>query len=164
MRLAFYIAAKGTIWSKLIAKFTGGKYSHVEIVFDNWTGAFPKGMDIREHDPDGSLCFSSAENDGGTRFKILDLTDGKWDLVPIQIDSVKALLWCVAHQHIRYDWRGLRGFIFPWEHPDPRDLFCSECAVECMQHQGLLLPAPPVAGKTSPNALAALFGLPKENS
>ncbi|MDP9112452.1 MAG: hypothetical protein M3O20_02085 [Acidobacteriota bacterium] len=158
MKLAFYRAAKGTLFSKLIAWFTRpGGYSHVELVFPEWSGAFPPDMDIREHDAGGTLCFSSAENDGGTRFKILDLNDGKWDFAPIALDYAKALAWCIRHQHLAYDWRGLRGFVFPWEKPDPKDLFCSECAIECSQDQQLFLQL--VAGKTSPNTLARAVGL-----
>jgi len=158
MRLAFYRAAKGTWFSKSIAWFTRpGGWSHCELVFDTWTGAFDPSLDIRQHDPGGSLCFSSAENDGGTRFKVLDLNDGKWDTVPVALDAGKALLWCRSRQGRKYDWRGLRGFILPWEKPDPADLFCSECAVECFQDQQLFSQL--IAGKTSPNALAKVVGL-----
>lgn len=156
MKLAFYRAAKGTVWSKAIALWTRGPYSHVEIVFDDldwskWRRP-PVLIDLREHDAGGTLCFSSAENDGGTRFKMLDLHDGKWDLFPFPVDAARALQWCAGHQHLAYDWRGLRGFVFPWEKPDPRDLFCSECAVECGQDQGIFRAL--IAGRTSPNALA----------
>lgn len=161
MKIAFYRAIRP--YQRLIAFITRpGQYCHCELVFDRFTGKLPITMGgvvipVLEHDPGGSLCFSSSEQDGGTRFKTIDLTDGKWDVVDVPIKSLAAFKWAVAHLNVQYDWAGLRGFVFPWDKADPKDLFCSECAVECMQDQGFY--ADLVAGKTSPNALARAVGL-----
>ena len=159
IQFAFYKASKGTLWSKAIAWFTKGEYSHVEIAFRDLPQAlwefYRCEMKVVPHDPGGTLCFSSASNDGGTRFKILDLGDGKWDLVDVPLGVEQALKWCIAHQGLKYDWRGLWGFVFPWETPDPKDLFCSETAVECSQDQGML--GWLTAGKVSPSALKKIL-------
>jgi hypothetical protein len=171
MKIAFYKARKkpgfAKVWSMAIAAISGGPYSHCELVFPEGTEKTPfseLGILVRQHDPGGSLCFSSGEGDGGTRFKLIDLNDGKWDLVDLPgMDARVALNCCREHQFLDYDWAGLRGFVFPWEKANPEDLFCSEAVVECAQWQGELLKWPGggrvIPGKTSPNDLATLVGL-----
>ncbi len=171
MKIAFYKAAKkpgfAKIWSMLIAAYTGGPYSHCELVFpDEWAKKpFSElGIMVQPHDKDGSLCFSSSEMDGGTRFKMIDLTDGKWDLWEMEdLNARVAMNWCQDHQFLKYDWAGLRGFILPWTKPNPEDLFCSEAVIECCQWQGELLKWPKggklIAGHTAPNDLAVCLGL-----
>ena len=155
VKLAFYKAfPSGRPYQKVIAYWTGrGPYCHTEIVFENWNGRFYSNMDVREHDVGGTLCFSSAENDGGTRFKILDLNPQQWDLVDVPIEYDKALAWCIAHQHIKYDFWGLRGFVFGRDDANPNDLWCSETAIKCCEDQGYLAGFPT---NISPNALAEL--------
>jgi hypothetical protein len=157
MKVAFYKAASkpfpAKIWSLLIAQGTDGPFSHCELVFDDWKGIVPASMNIQNLKGPGNLCFSSSETDGGTRFKIIDLKPKHWVLVDLpHIEPVRALWWCKEHDGLKYDWRGLRGFVMPWETPDPKDLFCSECVVECGQDQGEFWTL--TAGKTSPNDLA----------
>jgi len=171
MKIAFYKARKkpgfAKLWAMGIAAISGGPYSHCELVFDKGMEQTPfnqLGVLVVKHDPGGSLCFSSGEGDGGTRFKLIDLEDGKWDLFDMpDLNPRVAMNWCIEHQFLKYDWAGLRGFVFPWSHPDPDDLFCSEAVVECCQWQGELLKWPSGgkvdAGKTSPNDLATLLGL-----
>lgn len=167
MQLAFYKAfPAGKLYQKGIAWWTGrGPYCHTEIVFPEWDRRFYSNMDIREYDAGGTLCFSSAENDGGTRFKILDLNAQQWDLIDVPLDYDKALAWCIAHQHIQYDFWGLRGFVFHKDEGDTKKLWCSETAARCGQDQQKLL-AWPGSGKIldpeiSPNDLARAVGLLK---
>lgn len=167
MRFAFYKAAKkpgfAKVWSLGIAAITGGPYSHCEIVFPlSDPRNFPNTTLM--HDDGGELCFGSAEADGGTRFKQINLSDGKWDLVEMpDLNQKFAMEWCLEHQGIKYDWAGLRGFVFPWDKPNPADLFCSEALIECAQDQFELMKWPGggkvIAGKTSPNDLATCLGL-----
>jgi hypothetical protein len=165
MKIAFYKASSkplpARIWSKLIAGYTAGPYSHCELVFDDGN-FFPLSLNVLVQNPrgPGDLCFSSSEQDGGTRFKLIPLQPKHWDIVKMpELYLDEAMDWCEKHDSLRYDWRGLRGFVFPWEKPDPKDLFCSECVIECCQDQGLLTQL--VAGKTSPNDLARAVGLLK---
>lgn len=170
MKIAFYKAKKkpgfAKIWSLGIAMITGGPYSHCEIVLDPKyiTEPFSEtGILVQQHDPDGELCFSASEMDGGTRFKLIDLKDGKWDVVDMaEMNDRIVLNWCQDHQFLKYDWAGLRGFVFPWSKPNPENLFCSEAVVKCCQWQGELLKwpvgVPVIAGRTSPNDLATLVG------
>lgn len=162
MKLAFYKAQPhGRVYQKVIAWWTGrGPYCHTEIVLDDGTPtpAELAYMNIVEHDQGGTLCFSSAENDGGTRFKILDFNPQQWDLVSVPLDFHRALKWCIGKQHIKYDFWGLRGFVFGRNDSDPNDLWCSECALECCQDQMYLAG---LATNISPNALARAVDLLK---
>lgn len=163
MRLAFYKAyPKGHVYQRVIAWWTGrGPYCHVEITWPAWNGKLPLpgGIPILEHDKGGSLCFSAAENDGGTRFKVLDLNPEQWDVVDVPIKSLAAFKWAVAHLNIKYDWWGLRGFVFGRDDANPNDLWCSEAAIKCCQDQGYLTQFPT---NISPNALARAVGLLKD--
>lgn len=156
MQLAFAKARRP--YQKLITFFTRpGPYSHVELVWPRWTGRWPSsGIPLVRHDLGGSLCFSSAENDGGTRFKTIDLNPEQWDIVDIPIKDGDAFKWALKHLGIKYDWWGLRGFIFGEDDHNPNDLWCSECALLCCQDQGYLQALPT---NISPNALARAVGL-----
>lgn len=151
IRLAFYKAEKGTAWSKLIALWTQGPYSHVETVFYTIS---PNTTDVpvKQHDPEGVLCFSSAENDGGTRFKALTMMDGKWDYVDVNdIEESKAYAFAKTQLGKKYDWDGIVGFVLSFQKPNPDEVFCSEVCTQILQNQGKFLDLVP--GKTSPNSL-----------
>lgn len=148
MQLAFYKAAVGTPWSKAIAWWTKGPYSHVEIVFSRKHST----VYVQEHDWPGQPCFSSAENDGGTRFKYLDINPAQWDTIPVPGDEAPA--WLAAEQLLgaAYDWRGILDFVFPWEKENSSKFFCSEVCIKILKQQGLLTKL--TNPQTSPNALA----------
>lgn len=151
IRLAFYKAEKGTVWSKLIAMWTQGPYSHVEAVFYTIPATTTE-VPVLQHDPDGVLCFSSAENDGGTRFKALTMMDGKWDYVDVNdIDEGQAYKFCKTQLGKKYDWDGIVGFVLSFKSANPDEVFCSEVCTKILQNQGKFLDL--VASKTSPNAL-----------
>lgn len=160
MKLAFAKAKKP--YQRVITFFTRpGPYSHVEICFDRFNGKLPLpgGVPVLEHDKGGLLCFSSAENDGGTRFKILDLNAEQWDLVDVPIKSLAAFKWCCGKLGVKYDFWGLRGFVFGEDDHNENDLWCSEAAIKCCQDQGYLTRFPT---NISPNALARAVGLLKD--
>ena len=65
MELLFYRAEKGNWQDKLIALWTRGIYSHVEIRFSD------------------GMCFTSSNREGGTRFIDIYIREGVWDVVDI---------------------------------------------------------------------------------
>lgn len=150
-QLAFYKATSGTLWSRLISLWTGGPYSHVELAMpdvspdDPSLGAWP-------HDPGGTLCFSSSEQDGGTRFKVIDLKDGKWDVVDVPNVSEALLIRdAQKYNHLKYDWMAILGFVLQ-DAPAAKDEYmCSEMCTTLLQLQGQLNDLKPA--RTSPNAL-----------
>lgn len=152
MRLAFYKAEKGTVWSRLIAMWTQGPYSHVELVFNEGTQP-PLGVTAIQHDPHGTLCFSSAENDNGTRFKILDMNDGKWDFIDVKLDEQLALADAKSFLGLKYDWKGIMGFVFAPIPDNKYEYYCSEIVTLLLQQQGLVKDIN--SHKTSPNQLYA---------
>ena len=159
IRLAFYKAAGGKFYQRVIAFWTGrGPYCHVEVTWPAWSGKWPDSVPLMRHDPGGSLCFSASEQDGGTRFKLIDLNPRQWDLVDIPIKPGPAFKWALAHLNIKYDFWGLRGFVFGRDDANPQDLWCSEAAIDICEDQNYLAGFPT---NISPNALAELVGLIK---
>jgi hypothetical protein len=90
MKIIFYKASKGRLLDKLIAFWTLGKYSHVEIVYEG-------------------VAYSSSSRDGGVRRKIIDdfETSGKWDIFDIKIDPVQLQFLYHITQTKKYDWVGI---------------------------------------------------------
>jgi hypothetical protein len=157
MKLAFY-KAPGSWWDALIRWQTWGPYSHAELVFDN------------------GEWFSSAPEDGGTRFKrycegfslgnpedkkiqqrygtIRVETSSEWDFVevPARIgDEAKVYLWCESELNCPYDWAGVLRFAFPFLKPSPNKWFCSEVCIAALQQIGLFTGIKPAY--VSPNRL-----------
>lgn len=137
MRVAFRKRAPG-FYSRAIKIWTGGPYSHCELVF-----------------PDGR-CFSSDERDGGTRFKRIDLRGDEWDIVDVPVNSfyIDALdKFCHDEDKCKYDWRGISFSFLPipigWQHPDK--WFCSEIVAAALQIAGWLRGYTPAS--LSPNGL-----------
>ncbi len=119
MKIAFY---KGThaglpgVFNRLVRWWTRGPYSHCEAVFDcqNAQGAW--------------LCASSSKMDGGVRFKFIDL-DGSsnWDILDVpSADEAACKAWFVEHVGLKYDVRGLFGFVWRRAEDDRSKFFCSE--------------------------------------
>lgn len=125
MKLAFHKGARGTFFSKAICAFTRSQYSHVELVF---YGPNRNGW---------SWCFSSDEQDGGTRFKSVQLLLDDWDLVEIPTtEFFYNLAWNYASskRNLKYDWLGILGFVVPFGEHDDLDRFCSEIVAEILEH------------------------------
>lgn len=137
MKVAF--RKKALSWySKIIQWYTFGPYCHVEIVFSN------------------GLCFSSSEDDNGTRFKTIDLVPEDWDVVDVPCDpeeEADAYQFCLGEQNSRYDWRGIMFSFLPipigWQSADK--WFCSEIVAAALQEAGFLRGYTPAA--LSPNQL-----------
>ena len=125
MQLAFHIGARGTLFSKAICWKTGSPYSHVELVFDEWKSTL------------GTMCFSSDEKDGGTRFKWINLDPTAWKIVPLYNSFGQYKLaeaYASSKDGLKYDWLGILGFVAPFGEHDDNDRFCSEIVTEILQH------------------------------
>jgi len=173
MKLAFYKAVAGGTFDKIIGWRTGSPYAHVEVCFPEIpAGAEPPISKYMEGDgkEKGTLCFSSSPRDGGVRFKYINLADGKWDLVNVaMLPTPEILAGVLSYAQtlvgLDYDWLGIAGFVLPFGEHDDKDRFCSEVAVDLMQHPDVfsrLWPRVSVnvrdlkAWKTSPGALYKL--------
>lgn len=103
MKLAFY-KDKGDMFDTLVRWWTrpkffkfweSARYSHVEVVFSD------------------GLCFSASPRDKGVRFKSIDLTDGKWDVLELKVPQegeALARLWSKGQAGKEYDWFGILFF------------------------------------------------------
>jgi hypothetical protein len=177
MHLAFYKggpgSANGSLFDKAIGLWTRSPYVHVECAFKPWMDAdslFIFNEKLRQAkitvmagDPPARswLCFSSSPRDGGTRFKWIDLTDGKWDLieVPFLADERRlALLECAKLLGRKYDWGAIFGFVLPFGEHTAGRLMCSESGTTVVQNAScrrMLAAAKP--WRTSPADLYALM-------
>jgi len=97
IKIALYKNSKTTFWkiirfkqrflSKLPKRYS--KYSHVELVFENW------------------LFFSSSEIDWWVRFKKIEPKKNHWDFIEIQVDDQeykKIYDFCVKQNWNWYNW------------------------------------------------------------
>lgn len=129
LQVAFYKSSFGDLFDKAISWWTKGPYSHCELVLPN------------------GQCFSSSPRDGGVRIKDIDLTDGKWDIWTLKIDSdgdiARIVEWGRQHLGKGYDWFGVFGFVFAPFHQEKDKWFCSEVIAAALQSQGYLLGASP---------------------
>lgn len=89
MQLWFYQAKYGNSLDKLIAFWTQGPFSHVELVFSNGD------------------CLSSSVRDGGVRFKQIPLTE-KWIVIDLGGDDREAAIrdWATKEVGKKYYYWG----------------------------------------------------------
>lgn len=130
--LAFFKAEMGTWADKLISRVDGCQYSHVELV-------------VKRQDGDRMYyrCYSSHMADGGVRVKNLNLTEERWDLIPVpeKFDLAYALEFFQHNAQGKYDWMGLFSTILNWWPHGKKRWFCSELVSAMMQ-----LPNPQTMG------------------
>jgi len=111
MKLAFYKAfqPKATWIDNTIAIFSGGKYSHVEIVF-----------------PDGE-CFSISARDGKGRFKNIPIDNDRWDILEIYPAEPKRIREDAEEfEGYKYDYLGAIFSVAPFCFERSTRIFCSE--------------------------------------
>lgn len=97
LKLAFFKAKHGNFHDKLVAWFSRGPYSHVELVFSD------------------NIAFSSSPEDGGTRFKRINFCDKKYDFIniPCDLEKEKEIRnWCRLECGKNYDWFAIFGYVF----------------------------------------------------
>ena len=137
MRFVFYKGRGGGLLSKFIGWAirwrTNGKFSHVECVFPDFTA-------------DGkSLCFSSSEMDGGSRFKMIGVdNDPDWFVVDAPwLDASRCMKWCEERKGRPYDFRAIARFALGIPMPNNGIDFCSESQARMCQDQGFFLDVDP---------------------
>jgi len=115
--VAFYKAnqPKATIFDKLIAWYTGGAYSHVELII-------------------GSIMYSSSSRDGGVRCKTHSFDSDVWDYIQIEVDNItEILLFYSLTENAKYDWLGVFRFLNPIIKQNHEKYFCSEWVTNALQ-------------------------------
>jgi hypothetical protein len=115
MKIAFYVAAHGDKWDKFIAWWTGGPYSHCELVFSD------------------GMAYSSSPRDGGCRFKRIKWSPDHWVFVDLPCDAHEDEIraFCEKENGKPYDYVGVMGLVIHqllWRYK--KKWYCSElCAL-----------------------------------
>lgn len=133
MRILFRKVKGGDFVDHIIGWFSGGKYSHVELVFSK------------------ILCFSSRPF-SGTTFTTIDYDNEHWEVfnLPMSAEKELAILqWCMKESHCKYDWLGVLRFVFPFIKQSKKRWFCTEIVVTALQEAGFCKGL--IAHKTSPS-------------
>lgn len=116
MKIAFY---KGTrpfpqsLFTQAVRWWTGGAYSHCEIVFSDGISA------------------SSSFIDGGVRFKSIDYDD-HWDFLELHQNEIDVRKWFRAHEREKYDVLNLFGFIWRRKDGSRKKWTCSEACASAL--------------------------------
>lgn len=141
-QMAFY-KGKGRFFDKVVRWWTGGKYSHCELVFSNDT------------------YFSADAWENEVRFKRMFPNPENWDFVALNLTQKEELVvraWCDSQEGKRYDYTGiLLSQVMPLHIEDPNRWFCSELCVAALQRVGRLPGL--LAQDIDPSELAVLLGL-----
>lgn len=119
MKIAF---KKGiTPWDWAIRLFSGGSYSHCEIIFS-----------------DG--YFFSARPFSRVSYTHRRITS-RWDVIdiPCTIEEEEAIRkWCDGELGCGYDWLGILRFLFDEVRPSDNRWFCSEICAAVLRNMGRL--------------------------
>lgn len=108
MKVAFY-KNNSHLFNRLVAWWTKGPYSHVELVFDD------------------NFCASSSNRDNGVRYKYIKFNPDNWDVFQLNgFDEVYAQKFIAKNLGKKYDIKGLFGFVWAAAKDNPRKYFCSE--------------------------------------
>lgn len=104
-----------TRWlSRLICWWRGGDSAHCEVAVGELSDA-------------GMHCISASWVDRGVRHKLMPLPPEKWRVYALTAE-VDPWTWLDAHDHHRYGWAGLLGFVFPPLLRKPRGWICTRVA------------------------------------
>lgn len=117
--IAFY-KGKTHLFNRLVAWWTNGPYSHVEVVL---------GMDNRGN----YHCLSSSLTDGGVRIKTMPLPSSKWDILTVKGEVRDAEDWAAKHLGAKYDTPGLFGFVWRRNIRKDHKWFCSEVVADILK-------------------------------
>jgi len=119
MKVAFYKAfqPKATFLDKIIAIFSFGRYSHVELVF-----------------PNGD-CFSISPRDKKGRFKKISLNEEQWDIIELDgaIDARLLRRKAKTFLDYKYDYIGAIFSIMPFCIQKNKRIFCSEVVANLLK-------------------------------
>jgi len=153
IKLAFYRNSK-SIFGKVIRfqqkNFDGldnryALYSHVEIVFESFSATKIgfSGLDILSAIEHG-ISFSSSEQDGGTRFKVIKWKKSHWDFFDISVTDKQytdILNFCISQNNKKYNWLGIifsqglksKWFVREMPHGYCKDWYCSQIVTRAIQ-------------------------------
>lgn len=121
VRLAFY-KAQDHLFNRLVAWWTNGPYSHVEVILEEKDGEY--------------VCLGCSFRDGGVRLKKMPLPADRWDIVEYTYADVsveRAYDWYAFYREAKYDLLGLFGFIGRRGVQDNRRWFCSEAVADILR-------------------------------
>lgn len=99
---------------------TLSKYSHGELVVND-------------------IAYSSSARDKGVRSKVIDFTNGKWDLFDIDPKVVNidhAMYIFGLYEGSRYDWQNIARYILPFVQQSPGKFVCFEFMGFMLNHAG----------------------------
>lgn len=133
MKAAFY-KGKHRLFNKLVSWWDRGKYSHMELVYENDEAA------------------SSSFMDGGVRFRSIKFDDSRWDFIELPRELFNpdiSRAWFKDHLGCKYDFFGLIRFAFDALPERKTKYFCSEA---CLESLGIK-----EAWRFTPNAAHALL-------
>ena len=134
--------------AKLIAWWTNGPYSHVELLIHDYN--------------DITYMWTASSTENKVRKKIHKHNPGRYDYIDLEmseedIDKIERFFKMIEGQE--YDWLGIMGFVMPALRDRTTKWFCSECVSNAIKITGderfwLLSPS-----EISPNDLAVIVGL-----
>lgn len=127
-----------------IRLFTWGKYSHCEIAVKK--PHFRTGERIPEYYFE---CYSASPREGGVRKKRIDLENGKWDLIELNISEEQVKAYFERTKGKKYDFWGALGIVLGTRQRQSR-YFCSEWCYNVIFNSE-------EGHKYSPNRLAKLL-------
>jgi hypothetical protein len=134
VKVAFRKAKNENWGKKLIALWTKGKYSHVELII-------------------GDKQYSSHISDGGVRCKKHIYNEDLWDYVEVPNIRVKDILQFYSiTKGDKYDLLGIAGFVIPFK-DRTNEWFCSEWVSNALKISGYKKLWNQEPSKISPNKL-----------
>jgi hypothetical protein len=123
MQIAFYKGPATDSVHQLshlsVTWWTRSPYSHVELVVDGY-------------------AYSSSGRDDGVRRKLIDFTDGKWDLFDLDksfVDESYVKDFFFQTDSKKYDWAGVFRYPLPFLWNDPNRWYCSEWCSAGLRYQ-----------------------------
>lgn len=122
MKMAFKSGI--TPWDWGIRIFSGGSYSHCEILFSDNTFFSSR--------PFSKVSFKRYDT-------IIPPYFGHWSFINIDIspkDEFIVRTWCELKVNSKYDWMGVARFLIPSLHASEDRWFCSEICISALQQVG----------------------------
>lgn len=117
-KVAFY-KGKDSWIDRFIAWYCRGEYSHCELV-------------MTMLDDSKGVCLSSSMQDGGVRIKAINFNPDHWDLVTVSVDLDRLNRWIQENLGMKYDRRGLFGFVLRRIPEKKKRWYCSEAVADIM--------------------------------
>lgn len=113
--VAFY-KDRGHFFNRMVNWWTGGPYSHVELLFNDGKSA------------------SSSNRDRGVRYKYIQYSADRWDFIELddKFSDADARAFFDKNSHRKYDYLGLFGFVWRAHKGSKNRLFCSESVMSAL--------------------------------